>query len=116
MCLKLEWDDSKSLWRCTFKNTVTGQVTVREATAVVSAVGTLDRPSMPVLENATSFQGKAFHSARWDSSVNMSGKQVVVLGNGASATQFIPRLVEQVGPKGSVTQLVKSAHWWTKRV
>jgi cation diffusion facilitator CzcD-associated flavoprotein CzcO len=116
MCLKLVWDDARSLWRCTFQNTITGEVTVREASAVVSAVGTLDRPSVPQLQNASSFQGTAFHSARWDTSVDMSGKQVVVLGNGASATQFIPRLVDQVGPKGKVTQIVKSAHWWTKRV
>ncbi|KIW68532.1 hypothetical protein PV04_04471 [Phialophora macrospora] len=115
MCLKLDWDDTLSLWRCTFQNTITGKVTVREASAVISAVGTLDRPSVPQLQNARSFQGTAFHSARWDMSVDMSGKQVVVLGNGASATQFIPRLVDQVGPKGKVTQIVKSAHWWTKR-
>ena len=112
----MEWDDTRSIWSCTFQNTITGKVTIREAAVVISAVGTLDRPAIPVIPGAQDFKGKAFHSARWDSSVSLSGKKVVVLGNGASATQFVPTLVQQVGPKGQVTQLVKSAHWWTKRV
>jgi cation diffusion facilitator CzcD-associated flavoprotein CzcO len=83
---------------------------------VVSAVGTLDRPFVPDIEGSDTFEGKTFHSARWDDTLNASGKHIVVLGNGASATQFVPELVKEVGPKGSVNQFVRSAHWWTKRV
>jgi cation diffusion facilitator CzcD-associated flavoprotein CzcO len=115
MCLKMEWIESRSVWSCTFQNSVSGEITVREAAVVVSAVGTLDRPSIPEIAGASSFSGQSFHSARWNDSVKMEGKKVIVMGNGASATQFIPKLVQEVGPKGSVTQLVKSAHWWTKR-
>jgi cation diffusion facilitator CzcD-associated flavoprotein CzcO len=77
-------------------------------------MGTLDRPSIPDIPGQDIFKGGAFHSARWESSTNISWENVVVLGNGASATQFMPRLVKQVAPKRNVTQLVKSAHWWTK--
>lgn len=110
------WNQSRSVWECTFQDTVTGDVSVREAAVVISAVGTLDRPSIPEIAGAALFKGAAFHSARWDSSVKMEGKKVVVMGNGASATQFVPQLVKEVGPKGQVTQLVKGAHWWIKRV
>jgi cation diffusion facilitator CzcD-associated flavoprotein CzcO len=116
MCLRLVWDDRRQLWVCTFKDMNTGKITVREAEVVVSAVGTLDRPSYPEIEGASSFKGSIFHSARWDATVQVENKNVVVLGNGASATQFVPALLKEVGPKGSVTQLVKSAHYWTKRV
>ncbi|KAJ9641419.1 hypothetical protein H2199_005389 [Coniosporium tulheliwenetii] len=115
MCLRMVWNQSRSLWECTFQDTVTGELTVREAAVVVSAVGTLGRPYVPEIPGAALFKGAAFHSARWDSSVKMEGKKVVVMGNGASATQFVPKLVEEVGPKGQVTQLVKGAHWWIKR-
>ncbi|KAF2152818.1 putative dimethylaniline monooxygenase [Myriangium duriaei CBS 260.36] len=115
MCLKAEWDDARSMWSVTFQNTLTGKVSVHEAAVVVSAVGTLDRPAIPAIPGRENFKGVAFHSARWNPSVQMKGKRVVVLGNGASATQFVPKLVEQVGSQGQVTQLVKSAHWWTKR-
>jgi cation diffusion facilitator CzcD-associated flavoprotein CzcO len=116
MCKSLVWDDARQLWTCTFEDTITGERFVRVAPVVVSAIGTLDRPNVPEIEGSADFQGKIFHSARWDDSVVVKNKNVVVLGNGASATQFVPELVKQVAPRGKVTQLVKSAHWWTKRV
>jgi cation diffusion facilitator CzcD-associated flavoprotein CzcO len=116
MCLKMEWIAQRSVWECTFKSEITGEIFTREADIVVSAVGTLDRPSTPQISGMERFRGGAFHSARWNADVDLENKNVVVLGNGASATQFVPRLVQQVGTKGSVTQIVRSAHWWTKRV
>lgn len=71
------------------------------------------------MEGSEHFDGQAFHSARWDDAVEVKNKNknvVVVLGNGASATQFMPEFVESVASHGKVTQLVKSAHWWMKRV
>lgn len=116
MCTGVQWDSHKSLWICTFQDQSTGETFIKEAAVVVSAVGTLDRPFIPSIEGSESFQGKIFHSARWDDSLETKGKNIVVLGNGASATQFVPELVKDVGPRGKVTQLVRSAHWWTKRV
>lgn len=33
------------------------------------------------------FEGEVFHSARWDHTVDLSGKRVGVIGNGCSAAQ-----------------------------
>ncbi|PYI09797.1 dimethylaniline monooxygenase [Aspergillus sclerotiicarbonarius CBS 121057] len=115
MCLDLTWDSTRSVWTCTFQDTISGEIFHREAPVVVSAIGTLDRPYIPEIEDADTFQGKMFHSARWDDTLKPEGKNIVVLGNGASATQFVPELVKKVGPNGSVTQFIRSAHWWTKR-
>ena len=116
MCVSLVWDNSRSPWTCTFQDTISGEIFKKEAPIVVSAIGTLDRPYIPNIDGSESFQGEVFHSARWNDSFNPVGKMIVVLGNGASATQFVPELVKGVGPQGSVTQFVRSAHWWTKRV
>ncbi|EIT83528.1 putative flavoprotein [Aspergillus oryzae 100-8] len=116
MCVSLVWDNLRSLWNCTFQDTISGETFKKEAPVVVSAIGTLDRPYIPNIEGSESFQGEVFHSARWNDSFKPEGKKIVVLGNGASATQFVPELVKDVGPQGSVTQFVRSAHWWTKRV
>ncbi|KAL1877131.1 hypothetical protein Plec18167_004816 [Paecilomyces lecythidis] len=115
MCLGLTWDSTRSLWVCTFQDTIGGEIYKREAPVVVSALGTLDRPFIPQIEGSDTFKGNAFHSARWDDTFKPQGKHIVVLGNGASATQFVPELVNKVGPEGTVTQFVRSAHWWTKR-
>jgi cation diffusion facilitator CzcD-associated flavoprotein CzcO len=61
-----------------------------EAEFLVSAVGQLSRPVTPKIPGAATFVGPAFHSARWDHSVDLTGKRIAVLGTGASAIQFVP--------------------------
>jgi cation diffusion facilitator CzcD-associated flavoprotein CzcO len=110
MCLDLTWDDSRSLWICTFQDTISGETITREARVVISAIGTLGLPLIPEIKGSETFQGKMFHSARWDDTFRPQGKNAVVLGNGVSATQFVPELVKAVGECGTVTQFVRSAH------
>ena len=61
-----------------------------EADVLIPAVGQLSRPAMPDLPGT--FDGPAFHSARWDHSVDLTGKRVAVIGTGASAAQFVPHV------------------------
>jgi 4-hydroxyacetophenone monooxygenase len=65
------------------------------ADAVISAVGQLNRPQLPNIEGRESFAGPAFHSARWDHTVDLAGKRVAVVGTGCSAAQFVPIVAEQ---------------------
>ncbi len=62
---------------------------------LLSAMGPLHIPAYPQLPGLENFAGPAFHSARWDFSVDLAGKRVAVIGTGASAIQFIPRVAEQ---------------------
>lgn len=66
-----------------------------EARFVVNAIGALRDPRLPDLPGR--FDGPEMHSARWDPSVELSGKRVGVIGTGASAIQVIPGLVDTVG-------------------
>ena len=63
---------------------------------MISAVGQLNRPQLPKIEGRESFAGPAFHSARWDHDVDLTGKRVGVIGTGCSAAQFGPIVAEQV--------------------
>jgi cation diffusion facilitator CzcD-associated flavoprotein CzcO len=92
-----EWDGGR--WRVT-----TGTGEVLEADVLVPAVGQLSRPSMPDVPGF--FAGPAFHSARWDHDVDLVGKRVAVIGTGASAVQFVPRIQPQVA---SLTVFQRSA-------
>jgi len=65
-----------------------------EADTVVFACGQLNRPHFPDVEGVDSFAGPSWHSARWDHSVDLTGKQVAVVGTGASAIQFVPPVAE----------------------
>ncbi len=75
---------------------------------VVAGTGPLHIPKVPQLAGADGFSGKAFHSARWDHSVDFTGKSVAVIGTGASAVQFIPVLAEQAA---NVTVCQRTPHW-----
>jgi len=92
----LAWDETKDVWRATLKGK-DGKTEVVEATAVVTAVGQLNRPRFPDIEGLGSFEGPAFHSAEWRHDVDLKGKRVAVIGTGASAMQLIPEIAPIVG-------------------
>ena len=86
----LDWQEASATWRATLR-TSAGEETL-EATAVVSAVGQLNRPSIPDIPGAETFAGPAFHTARWRHDVELKGKRVAVIGTGASAFQAVPEI------------------------
>ena len=87
------------------------------AKILISAVGGLVEPKtwpekIPGREN---FQGEIFHSARWRYDVDLKDKEVIVVGTGCSAAQFVPQLTKKYGAK-SVTQLMRSPPWVVPRL
>jgi len=88
--LSSRWDASGAKWILDVR---TGD-TVRELVAdvLVSAVGQLNQPRLPEITGRETFTGPAFHSSRWDHSVDLTGKRVGVIGTGASALQVIPEI------------------------
>ncbi|HQW52025.1 MAG TPA: NAD(P)/FAD-dependent oxidoreductase, partial [Tepidiformaceae bacterium] len=93
--VEASWDEAGTSWRLRMR-TPDGSEETLEAQAVISAVGQLNRPLMPEIQGMETFAGPSFHSARWDHSVNLRGKRVVVIGTGASAAQFIPAIAPEV--------------------
>lgn len=101
------FDEAAGLWRL-----VTTEGEEIAAEVLVSGVGQLNRPQYPKLPGLETFRGKTFHSARWDHAYDLRGKRVAVIGNGASALQFIPRIAPVVG-RLSVFQ--RSSNWVVPR-
>jgi cation diffusion facilitator CzcD-associated flavoprotein CzcO len=66
------------------------------ADVVIAATGVLHHPAYPDIEGIDSFAGRAFHSARWDHSVELSGARVGVIGTGSSAVQMVSAMVDMV--------------------
>jgi cation diffusion facilitator CzcD-associated flavoprotein CzcO len=63
---------------------------------VIAAPGGLSEPAVPELPGLDSFQGPAFHTARWDHDQDLTGKRVAVVGTGASSIQVVPHIQPQV--------------------
>ncbi|KAK4955995.1 hypothetical protein LTR10_006935 [Elasticomyces elasticus] len=87
---KAQWMEDGQYWEVTVKNQATKETYVKRAKIVVSGVGSLSIPRKCEIPGADDFKGHLFHSAKWDSSFDWKDKDVVVLGNGCSATQFVP--------------------------
>jgi cation diffusion facilitator CzcD-associated flavoprotein CzcO len=78
------------------------------ATFVIFAVGQLHQPHYPDIPGIESFQGKLFHSARWDHDVVLEGKTISLIGTGSSAAQILPALVRA---SSSVAVYQRTPHW-----
>lgn len=63
-----------------------------QARALVLGNGALHLPQIPDIQGLNRFRGKMFHSARWDKHYDLRGKNVGVIGTGASAIQFVPEI------------------------
>ncbi|KAF9009702.1 hypothetical protein BDQ17DRAFT_1421862 [Cyathus striatus] len=106
----LDWNDAESKYYITIEDPKTGLTRVETANIVVSAIGGLEVPRYPNIPGLETFKGVMFHSARWRKDVDLRGKRVGVIGNGASATQFVPRITEN--PSVQVTEFCKTPNWF----
>ena len=80
------WDGTASRWRV---ETTTGPISAR---FLVMGAGAFSTPRMPDVPGLESFAGTVFHSAAWRHDHSLRGERVAVIGTGASAIQFIPRI------------------------
>ncbi|MEV4055390.1 NAD(P)/FAD-dependent oxidoreductase [Amycolatopsis sp. NPDC049688] len=85
------WDAEENRWHIATRG---GDEFV--ADALVAGVGALHLPMIPELPGIERFQGPAYHSARWRHDVDLTGKKVAVIGTGASAVQFVPKIAPDV--------------------
>ncbi len=101
------WDDERAMWTVRVR-TADGAEDHLEARAVISAVGQLNRPHTPEIEGHETFAGPSFHSARWDHSVDLTGKRVAMIGAGASGFQIAPTIAPGVE---QLTVFQRTAQW-----
>jgi cation diffusion facilitator CzcD-associated flavoprotein CzcO len=97
------FDERAGLWR--IRTTAGEDIT---ANVLVSGLGQLNLPHVPDLPGLADFAGVSFHSARWNHEHDLAGRRVAVIGNGASAIQFIPEIAKTAA---KVTIFQRSANW-----
>jgi 4-hydroxyacetophenone monooxygenase len=100
------YDAARAVWRVSTRD-ANGETTT-DANALITAVGQLNRPLIPDFPGLADFRGPKFHTARWDHSVDLTGKRVAMIGTGASGMQTGPSIAPQVA---QLTIFQRSAHW-----
>ncbi len=61
---------------------------------LILATGFLSQPKKPDIPGLDSFKGKVIHTSQWDHDYEMEGKDVAVIGTGATSVQLIPELAK----------------------
>lgn len=106
------WNVDEKLWEINTEDRKTGVKTHIRTKILVSAIGILAEPNTPKFGGVglEGFKGVSFHSARWDHNLVLSGKRVAVIGNGCSATQFVP--IISADPTVNVVHFCRTPMWY----
>lgn len=79
------------------------------ADMVISAVGAFNKPRYPDVPGLGTFAGPSVHTARWPhGGLELEGRRVLVVGNGASAMQVVPAIADKAA---AVTVIQRSTQW-----
>lgn len=90
----ITFDEQRNRWDIEACS-ATGEHTTLHAEIVISAVGAFNQPCLPDVPGLDRFTGPVFHTTDWQD-VDLTGKRVAVIGNGASAMQVVPAIAAGV--------------------
>jgi 4-hydroxyacetophenone monooxygenase len=102
------FDEASGRWEADVVDAAGRRQTLR-ASAVISGVGAFNKPRLPDLPGMADFKGPSVHTARYpEAGLDLKGKKVVVVGNGASAMQVVPAIVDDVA---SLAVVQRTPQW-----
>lgn len=105
--IKAEWTDEEQLWKIEIQDhpNVTNKILYARFVFACSGYYNYDEGHVVQFPNQESFKGNILHPQKWDTSLDYSGKNVVVIGSGATAVTLVPEMAKTAA---SVTMLQRS--------
>ncbi|MEL0014093.1 MAG: NAD(P)/FAD-dependent oxidoreductase [Rhodospirillales bacterium] len=105
--LSADFNESSQIWVIRIRRENGTEETV-QANVFITAVGQLNTPNIPAIEGLENFNGSVLHTAEWDDSVSLEGRNVAMIGTGASGMQTGPSIAPKVS---NLTIFQRSPHW-----
>ncbi|KAK3312895.1 hypothetical protein B0H66DRAFT_524416 [Apodospora peruviana] len=93
---ELVWDQAESVWLVTVHNTQTGKTVTENADFVLTSIGRFNAWKLPDYPAISDYKGVLRHASDWNSEFDPTGKNVAVIGNGASGIQLVANLQKVV--------------------
>lgn len=117
---KCEWLDETGRWRLSIRRNNNNasdshqdsQIFFHECQFLFSAGGFFNEPRELDIPGLETFRGPVAHSSRWRHDIDLTNKNVVVIGNGCTGTQIVPAILPLAK---HVTHLVRSKHYFFAR-
>lgn len=102
------WDEVAQQWQADVVDADGARETLT-ASIILSGVGAFNKPRLPNVQGMDRFEGPSVHTARYpDAGLDLAGKRVLLVGNGASAMQVAPAIADQVE---SLTIVNRTPQW-----
>lgn len=102
------FDEASGMWHADI-DLKDGRRETLTANIVISGVGAFNKPRIPDVPGLATFKGTSVHTACYpDEGLDLKGRNVVLVGNGASAMQVAPAIVDEVG---SLTVVQRTPQW-----
>ncbi|MEO0031568.1 MAG: hypothetical protein RIS94_1326 [Pseudomonadota bacterium] len=106
--IEARFDEASGTWAADVRG-ADGICETLRANIVISGVGAFNKPRIPAVPGLESFAGPSVHTARYPyEGLDLKGRDVVLVGNGASAMQVAPAIVDEVG---SLTIVQRTPQW-----
>ena len=109
--VEARFDESINKWHVTFR-LPDGSTTSRTVNAIVSASGLFANPKIPDFEGVETFGGEFIHPTQWPEGIDLSDKNVAVIGNGSTGVQLLARVAEM---SKHVTVIQRTPQWISPR-
>lgn len=105
--LNAEWSTETATWTLTVQDTHNSQTKKISCNFVLSCAGyyNYEQGYEPEFKNREAFKGTIIHPQHWPENFDYSGKNVVVIGSGATAVTLVPALTDKAA---HVTMLQRS--------
>jgi cation diffusion facilitator CzcD-associated flavoprotein CzcO len=100
-----DWDASANLWRLTVRRDGRTETLTTRFLWMCQGYYRHETPHMPSWPGTEDFKGRLVHAQTWPDDLDCAGKQVVVIGSGATAATVVPALAKTAA---QVTMLQRS--------
>ncbi|KAF5536972.1 flavin-binding monooxygenase [Fusarium napiforme] len=105
-----EWISSENKWALTISDLKAATVREEKFDYVINAIGNFNAWKLPSYEGIEEFKGELFHSSNWNHSVDLKGKRIALIGNGASGLQILPQIQDSAA---HIDHYARSRTWVT---
>ncbi|KAI0976925.1 hypothetical protein F4678DRAFT_129251 [Xylaria arbuscula] len=102
------WNNSTDGYDITVKNQANQQVVSDHCDILINAGGVLNHWRWPNITGLDNYKGILLHTANWDETVELEGKNVGLIGNGSSGIQILPAIREKCS---KVTTFIRNPTW-----
>ena len=111
---KAWWKSDESKWYVTYQDSAHGNESMITCNFLYFCVGYYDYENghEPEFEGQSDFNGDIIHPQHWPENLNYKGKNVVVIGSGATAVTLIPSMADETK---HITMLQRSPTYYMVR-